>query len=45
MHAGVVTVLVVDLTLLGDGGVANSILLGTGLINTRIQWLADPGRP
>lgn len=27
----------------GSTGVVNSILLGLGLIDTRIQWLADPG--
>jgi multiple sugar transport system permease protein len=27
----------------GSSGVVNSILLGTGLIDTKVQWLADPG--
>jgi ABC-type sugar transport system permease subunit len=27
----------------GSSGVANSILLGLGIIDTKVQWLADPG--
>jgi multiple sugar transport system permease protein len=27
----------------GSTGVVNSVLLGTGLVDTRVQWLADPG--
>ena len=26
----------------GSTGVVNSVLLGTGLVDTRVQWLADP---